>query len=114
MKSIIKEADRCLFERLLGSRWNELSKPVRALHDPDAQVQRRGSFTICHGTHRLARLIVRLMRLPREGTDVPGELGTVTYFTTLPVRSKRLELGFPRAGAFCSCSECSAMQPGED
>lgn len=74
LKSIIKEADRCLFERLLGSRWNELSKPVRALHDPDAQVQRRGSFTICHGTHRLARLIVRLMRLPREGTDVPTEL----------------------------------------
>lgn len=74
VKSIIKEADRCLFERLLGSRWNEFSKPVRALDDPDAQVQRRGAFTICRGAHRLARLIVRLMRLPREGTDVPTEL----------------------------------------
>lgn len=66
--------DRCLYEQLLGSRWNQLSKAVRALHDPESQVERRGSFTIRHGPRRLARLLVRLMRLPRAGTDIPTEL----------------------------------------
>ena len=55
------------------------------------------------------------MGLATSSNAAPGgqlELGTVTYFTTIPISCNRLELVFP-GGALHSCSEGSAMVPGE-
>ena len=76
-KSKVNEAGRCLYEQLLGPQWDDLPAEARALHNPLAPVERRGSFTVRHSSSRVARLLIRLMRLPRAGTDLPTEL-TIT------------------------------------
>ena len=56
---------RALYARLLGSSWPQLADPVRVIHGTDATVRARGQLRVTHGRGQLARLVARLLRLPR-------------------------------------------------
>ncbi|MCA1619524.1 MAG: DUF4166 domain-containing protein [Acidobacteria bacterium] len=57
-----------LYRRLVREAWGELDEPVRRLH---ARALSSGTFKVCRGRGRLARLLARLLGLPREGEAVP-------------------------------------------
>ncbi len=63
-----------LYERLVGGGWEGLDEPVRRFH---ARPRSSGTFAVRRGRGRLARLLARLLGLPREGEAVPLRL-TVT------------------------------------
>ncbi len=49
----------------MGSSWLQLSEAVRAAHVTTAMVRGSGRLRIAHGRSAAARLLVRLLRLPR-------------------------------------------------
>jgi hypothetical protein len=57
-----------LYERLVGDGWGELDEPVRRLH---LRARGAGVFAVRRGEGRLARLVARLLGLPRSGEAVP-------------------------------------------
>lgn len=66
-----------LYKRLLGDAWARLDRPVREFHERAEVWRGAGLFTVTHGASPLARLMVRALRLPPAGDDVPVRL-TVT------------------------------------
>ena len=54
-----------LYTRLLGASWPELADPVRFIHGTDTRVCARGRLRVTHGPSQLARLLARVLRLPR-------------------------------------------------
>jgi hypothetical protein len=55
---------RSLYRSLLGSSWLQLSEPIRFAH-ASATVRASGRLRIVHGRSRAARVLARLLRLPR-------------------------------------------------
>ena len=68
------ESGGSIFQRLLGSAWEALPAPVRALHDTSAQLRVAGLATVTRGEGLLARLIAKVAGFPEAGTDVPVEV----------------------------------------
>lgn len=60
-----------LYERLVGKGWGELDEPVRRLH---LCARGEGTFAVRRGGGRLARVVARLLGLPRGGEAVPLRL----------------------------------------
>jgi Domain of unknown function (DUF4166)/Saccharopine dehydrogenase NADP binding domain len=60
-----------LYRRLLGSAYDRLPAPVRALHDLSGEARYAGRAEIRTGRHPLARLVHKLMGFPEAGDDVP-------------------------------------------
>lgn len=60
-----RAAPRALYARLLGSSWLQLAEPVRFAHATESTVRARGRFRIEHGRSHVARILARLLRLPR-------------------------------------------------
>jgi len=56
-----------LYAWLLGPRYAVLPEIVRQMHDVTPRVTAEGISTVSHGTSWLARVMVRLLRLPRAG-----------------------------------------------
>ena len=56
---------RALYARLLGSSWLQLAEPVRFAHATESTVGARGRLRIAHGRSHVARVLARLLRLPR-------------------------------------------------
>ncbi len=54
-----------LYARLLGASWRELAEPVRFIHMTKSTVRARGHLRIAHGRSHAARVLARLLRLPR-------------------------------------------------
>jgi hypothetical protein len=73
MPSTVHRADG-LYPRLLGPSWDALDEAVRRLHVAGSAVHIAGTFCVRHGMNRLARLLGRLARLPREGEAVDVQL----------------------------------------
>ena len=57
-----------LYERLIGEGWGVLGEPVRRFH---MRARGVGVFAVRRGEGRLARVVARLMGLPRSGEGVP-------------------------------------------
>jgi hypothetical protein len=57
-----------LYERLVGEGWDGLDEPVRRLH---LRARGAGLFAVRRGEGRVARVVARLMGLPRGGEAVP-------------------------------------------
>jgi hypothetical protein len=68
------ESGGSIFQRLLGSAWDALPAPVRALHDTSAHLRLSGRATVTRGEGRLARLVAKVAGFPEAGTDVPVEV----------------------------------------
>jgi Domain of unknown function (DUF4166) len=54
-----------LYRQLLGSSWLQLSEPVRFAHSTESTVRASGRLRVAHGRSRVARVLARLLRLPR-------------------------------------------------
>lgn len=57
-----------LYERLVGEGWGGLDEPVRRLH---LCARGEGTFAVRRGRGRVARVVARLLGLPRSGGAVP-------------------------------------------
>lgn len=66
-----------LYARVLGDGWSRLAAPIRRAHATQAIVRAHGVFRIEHGGHPVARVLARLLRLPRAGGAIDTRL-TVT------------------------------------
>jgi hypothetical protein len=63
-----------LYARILRDDWRRLATAVRALHATRPLVRARGPFRVEHGTHRVARVLARLLRLPPARAAVDTRL----------------------------------------
>ena len=63
------------YQALLGDAFNTLHPNVRMAHE--APLNAQGVFDVVHGTHRITRMLVALMKLPAAGIRVPVALGVV-------------------------------------
>ena len=63
-----------LYERLTGAAWRRVAAPIQSVHAARNPTEARGRFRIDHGRHVLARLLVRILRLPAQGVDVDTRL----------------------------------------
>ena len=52
------------YQALLGDAFNTLHPNVRRAHE--APLSAEGTFDVVHGTHRVTRILVALMKLPAE------------------------------------------------
>jgi hypothetical protein len=50
---------------LLGASWAQVADPIRLAHATGPEVHGHGRMRICHGRNAAARLLARLLRLPR-------------------------------------------------
>jgi len=60
-----------LYRRVLGTAWESLPAPIRALHDVTAARTWSGRATVERGGGLAARLVAAAVGLPRAGADVP-------------------------------------------
>jgi len=63
-----------LYMRVMGDSWTEIAEPVRLAHAPHSIVHAHGSLRIEHGRHYVARLLARLLRLPRPSVAAEARL----------------------------------------
>jgi hypothetical protein len=63
-----------LYQRLMGSAWADLDEAIRQDHKGDARLCRRGLFRVQHGTSRMARFLITVLRLPSDTDAVITEL----------------------------------------
>src|SRR6266852_4017327 len=63
-----------LYPRLLAARWNQVAPSIRRLHLENGPVRVAGLFQVCHGSSRLAKCLLRLLRLPDAGDAIPTRL----------------------------------------
>ena len=65
-----------LYPRIVGTAWANLSEPVQRLHT--GAFEGAGKFTVRHGESSPARLLIKLLRLPAAGVDIPVKLSVIT------------------------------------
>jgi Domain of unknown function (DUF4166) len=66
-----------LYPRIVGTTaWANLSEPVQRLHA--GTLSGAGRFTVRHGERGLARLLIKFMRLPEAGVEIPVRLSITT------------------------------------
>ena len=63
-----------LYRRLLGPSWLQLSEPVRVAHATESTVRASGRLRIVHGRSYFARLLARLLHLPRASDAADTQL----------------------------------------
>lgn len=60
-----------LYARILGSAWNQLPAPIRAMHEVEKTASAEGRASVERGQGRLARLAAALIGFPAEADDIP-------------------------------------------
>ena len=65
------EEDACLFERALGTRFNDLPHAVRKLHAVAGKSHWQGRARVTRGGSRIGGLVCRIVGFPPEADDVP-------------------------------------------
>jgi len=68
---VVLRKQRALFPILLGSRWDALPAPIRALHGDDAHIDARGRVEVRGDTRWLPRRLRRMLRMPEPVADAP-------------------------------------------
>jgi hypothetical protein len=63
------------YHAILGDAFDTLHPNVRRAHE--APLRAEGTFEVVHGTHRVTRILVALMKLPAAGSRVPVALSVV-------------------------------------
>ena len=66
-----------LYMRIMGDCWSQVAEPVRSVHSTHAIMRAHGRLRIRHGGHALARILARVLRLPRPDAAAETQL-TVT------------------------------------
>lgn len=60
-----------LYQKILGSAFDDLPTPMRALHSPAGPTRWSGTANVQRGSNPLARVAATLLRLPKAGADMP-------------------------------------------
>ncbi|MDC0598421.1 DUF4166 domain-containing protein [Gammaproteobacteria bacterium] len=68
--------DSPLYQRVLGSAWDDLPPAIRAMHNLSSSRTAQGRADVERGSHLFSRLIGGLFRFPKQGNDIPL---TVTF-----------------------------------
>ena len=63
-----------LYQRLLGTMWEQLPEPLRTMHALQDTMTAKGTARVERGTSPLARLAAALIGFPKAGEDVPVEV----------------------------------------
>jgi len=63
-----------LYRRLMGTAWTDVDEAVRKSHLDGRLLRRVGSFRVQHGTSKLARLLLAIVRVPSGAEAVATEL----------------------------------------
>ena len=66
-----------LYVRVMGDSWVQVAEPVRLVHSTRSITRARGRLRIQHGSHYLARVLARMLGLPRPDGAAETQL-TVT------------------------------------
>lgn len=69
-----------LYQRVLGAKFDELHPVLRRFHS-SSRGGGQGRFRVTHFPGRLRTLLIRLMRLPAAGDNVPVELVVTPHGT---------------------------------
>jgi len=80
------------YHAILGEAFDTLHPNVRRAHE--APLSAEGTFDVVHGTHRVTRILVALMKLPAAGTRVPVTLSVV--FSPTRTHARPLTLRWER------------------
>ena len=99
---------RSPYQALLGAAFDTLHPSVRQAHE--APLNAQGEFDVVHGTHRVTRLLVALMKLPAVGIRVPVVLSVV--FGPARVDSGLLTMRWERRIGQTSLSTCQYAHRG--
>lgn len=70
-QSLPKESTATLYQRLLGTTWEQLPEPIRTMHDLHDAMAAEGTAQVERGTSPLARLAAALIGFPMAGDNVP-------------------------------------------
>jgi hypothetical protein len=62
----------------MGDAWPRIAPAIRSMHGSQDSLRVRGRFRIDHGSHVLARILARLLRLPLAGAVVVTKLDVVS------------------------------------
>ena len=63
-----------LYVRVIGDSWTQLAEPIRRAHASHSIVRASGRLRVEHGRHFLARMLARILRLPRPTAAAETEL----------------------------------------
>jgi hypothetical protein len=72
-----KAAELPLYHRLIGERWPDLADSLRAFLGTAQQRRFRGRVRIERSTNGMARLVARLLGLPKPSESMPAELAII-------------------------------------
>ena len=63
-----------LYMRILGDSWTGIAEPIRRLHLTHTSVRAHGRLRIDHGRHFFARVLARILLLPRPSAAAETRL----------------------------------------
>jgi hypothetical protein len=63
-----------LYPSLIGNNWSALDPRLKRFYSADGERRGTGVFQIHHGPSMWARILARILRLPKEAPDVPTRL----------------------------------------
>lgn len=73
-ETLTDRAPTSIFQKLLGSAWNNLPKPVQDMHSAEGNLQLSGRATVERGNGILARMVAAIFRFPSAGLNVPVDV----------------------------------------
>ena len=83
-----------LYMRILGDSWTGIAEPIRRLHATHSIIRAHGRLRIEHGRHFLARVLARMLRLPR-----PSAAAETQLIVTARARRRTLAADVQRAAS---------------
>lgn len=63
-----------LYERVIGDSWTQVAEPIRRVHASRSIVRASGRLRVEDGPHFLARVLARIIRLPRPTAAAETQL----------------------------------------
>ena len=67
-----------LYVRVIGDAWTQIAEPIRRVHASPSIIRASGRLRVKDGSHFLARMLARMLRLPRPmaaaETQLPSAL----------------------------------------
>ena len=63
-----------LYVRVIGDSWAQIAEPIRRVHGSHAIVRASGHLRVEDGRHVLARVLARILRLPRPTAAAETQL----------------------------------------
>ena len=63
-----------LYVRVVGDQWAQVADPIRCVHTRRSILRASGRLRVEHGPHFVARIVARLLRLPRPTAAADTQL----------------------------------------